>query len=635
MHHPGQPRFVAVGDTVELAPRDPDPDASYRWSVGSRPPESRATVGGENVEQFTPDVAGVYRLDLAAPDGTHGLTVRAFPSEKAVEGPLGESGSGGSGQSGSGGQRHSGIGSGSAGAGDGDASGGRPRVRLDGGRDADGTLTLHATATTHPDSDADPASLDVEFYVDDRDDAGLDVSGHDATVSLGDGPARVHAVAIGERYSVADAVRVHPDGTVERLYEPPTWAREATIYEVYVRGFAEAEGKSRFEAIGDKLDYLQDLGVDTLWLTPVLQHDGYDHGYNIVDFFGIADDLGSREEYEALVETAHDRGMRVLFDLVLNHSARDHPHFQSAAEGPDAPYRDWYEWQESGEPGTYFDWEFIANFDFDSLAVRRHLLDAVDEWAALVDGFRCDMAWAVPTPFWTEIRDRVKAQDAEFLLLDETVPYIADFHEGLFDVHFDTTTYFTLREIGRGHADADAVADAVDQRAKVGFPDAAEFMLYIENHDEVRYVEECGRAETEAAAGALFTLPGVPMVYSGQEFGETVRRGFVDWMDADEDLREHYRDLVALNDDLDALAPGASFEPVDYESESKGVTAYARENGDGERVVVVLNFGPATETVALPDEAVDTTDLLSGADVDADGAKGVSVDHVVVMRADT
>jgi small ligand-binding sensory domain FIST len=125
------------------------------------------------------------------------------------------------------------------------------------------------------------------------------------------------------------------------------------------------------------------------------------------------------------------------------------------------------------------------------------------------------------------------------------------------------------------------------------------------------------------------------MVYSGQEFGETVRRGFVDWQDADEDLREHYRDLVALNDDLEALAPGASFEPVAYDCESKGVTAYARESEAGERVVVVLNFGPATETVALPEETVEPTDLVTGADVDADGAKGVSVDHVVVMRADT
>jgi glycosidase len=628
MHHPGPPRFTAVGNAVELAPRDPDPSATYRWRVAAAPTDSQASVGDEPVEWFVPDAAGRYRLELDAPDGTHTLTIRAFPADKAIADVGGASGSGVSGGVSGSRQPVSGSGgSGSARGSGGDGSGGRPRVRLDGGREGD-TVALHADATPHPDSDATAAALDVEFYVDDRDDGDLSVAGHDATLPLPDEPVRVHAVAVGEQYSVADAVRVHPDGSVERLYEAPDWALDATIYEIYVRGFTDDHS---FAGIESKLDYLDALGVDTLWLTPVLQNDDAPHGYNITDFFGVADDLGTREEYEALVASAHDRGMQVLFDLVLNHSARQHPHFEDAYKNPDSPYYDWYEWQDSGEPGTYFDWEKIANFDFSSLEVRRHLLDAVDEWAPLVDGFRCDMAWAVPRAFWTELHDRVKAMDSEFLLLDETVPYIADFHEGLFDVHFDTTTYFTLREIGRGHADADAIRDAVEQRARVGFPDHAEFMLYLENHDEIRYVEECGRAETEAAAGALFTLPGIPMVYSGQEFGERVRRGSVDWDAADEDLQAHYEALLRTNDEAAALAPGADFEPVAYEADSPGVTAYARDTGE-ERVVVVLNFGSATETVGLPGESVDATDLVSGESVAT--AEGLEVDSVVVLRAE-
>ncbi|WP_255196345.1 alpha-amylase MalA [Halorarius litoreus] len=630
MHHPGPPRFTAVGSAVELAPRDPDPDATYRWRVVSRPSESRVDVGDEAVEEFVPDVPGRYRVELDAPDGTHTLTVRVFPADKAIAGIGGASGSGISGMSGSS-PSVSDFASGSGSArGSGGGDGGRPRVRLDGGREGD-TVALHAQATPHPDSEASPADLDVEFYVDDRDGfnrTALTPRGHDATLPVPDAPVRIHAVAVGEQYSVADAVRVHPDGSVERLYQPPAWAEDATIYEIYVRGFTDDHS---FAGIKAKLDYLAEFGVDTLWLTPVLQNDDAPHGYNITDFFGVADDLGTREEYEALVAAAHDRGMKVLFDLVLNHSARQHPYFEDAYGNPDSPYYDWYEWQDSGEPGTYFDWEKIANFDYKSLEVRRHLLDAVDEWAPLVDGFRCDMAWAVPAAFWKEIRDRVKDHDSEFLLLDETVPYVADFHEGMFDVHFDTTTYFTLREIGRGHADADALYDAVEQRARVGFPDAAGFMLYIENHDELRYVDECGRPEVEAAAGALFTLPGVPMVYSGQEFGERLRRGHVDWDAADEELRAHYKALLETNDETPALARDADFAPVDYEAASPGVTAYARDTGS-ERVVVVLNFGPETETVGLPGERVDATDLVSGESVAAEG--GVDVESVVVLQAE-
>jgi glycosidase len=628
MHHPGPPRFTAVGNTVELAPRDPDPSATYRWRVRSQPVGSSAATGDDPVERFVPDAPGVYEVALDAPDGTHVQTVRAFPADAAPSGAAGASGSGMSGASGSARAAErfaSGSGSGARGAGDGD--GGRPRVRLSGDRDGD-EVVVRAAASPHPDADETPADLDVEFYVDDRDDARLDVTGHDARLAVPDESVRVHAVAVGDQYSVADAVRVHPDGAVEELYRPPAWAEDATIYEVYVRGF---DDETSFDAIERRLDQVQSLGVDTLWLTPVLQNDDADHGYNITDFFSIAADLGGREAYERFVEAAHDRGMRVLFDLVLNHSARQHPHFEDAYRNPDSPYYDWYEWQESGEPGTYFDWEKIANFDFRSLEVRRHLLDAVDQWAGIVDGFRCDMAWAVPDTFWKEVHDRVKATDSEFLLLDETVPYVADFHEGMFEVHFDTTTYFTLREIGRGNAPADAIADAVAERSRVGFPDPAGFMLYVENHDERRYVEECGRPATLAAAGALCTLPGIPMVYAGQEVGETVRRGHIDWAGADEALTDHYRALLDANDRLPALSRSAAFEPLDHESDTDRVTAFARDDGD-ERVVVLLNFGHEPAAVGVPGERVDPTDLVTGESVAGDG--GLVVDSVAVLDAE-
>ncbi|QCJ45623.1 alpha-amylase MalA [Haloprofundus sp. MHR1] len=656
MHHPGPPRFTATGRTLELAPTDPDPEATYRWRVETAPLTSRASVDDDPVEFIVPDVPGTYVVELDAPDGTHRQTIRAFPGDLAPAGGAG----GVSGASGfaSGSTRPTGesggVGGSGSGAGSGGSGGGRPRIQLHGAVEGD-EVVVRADPQPNPNSDRPRGSLDVEFLVDDRDDLGgrdVTIDGWELRVPVSKLPklARVHAVAVGESYSVPDSVavergeitssgRVDAEGhssadadanvSVVRLNEPPEWSTEATLYEIYVRGFAsdDEESDNTFEALTKRLDYLDELGVDCLWLTPVLQNDDAPHGYNITDFFSIAEDLGTRDDYEAFVDAAHDRGMKVLFDLVLNHSARQHPFFEDAYRNPESEYYDWYEWQESGEPGTYFDWEKIANFDFTNLEVRRHLLDAADTWAEIADGFRCDMAWAVSRPFWTELRERLKARDPEFLLLDETIPYVADFHDLAFDMHFDTTLYFTLRQVGRGVEPAEAILDAVEQRTEVGFPDHASFMLYLENHDETRYVVECGDAEAYAAGAALFTLPGVPMLYGGQELGQRGRRDALAWGHANEELRDHYESLIEARNETDALRYDGEFSRVDYESESDRVVAFARE--DGQRYVVALNFGAEPAPVEFG-PSVENRDVVSGEALEAD-ERGLYVDHVAVL----
>jgi hypothetical protein len=676
MHHPGPPRFVAVGDEVELAPRDPDPAATYAWTVVAAPAASTATLGDEPVEYFHPDEPGRYVVALDAPDGRHELTVRAFPGglaptseapsyprSGAAETTADEAAAGTSGDGGDGSGRTDEADETLA---DPDG-GGRPRLALS-ATVTDDAVVVEADPQPHPDGTETAADLDVAVLFDDRDDLEReDVRIADGTVTIPldaiSDRARVHAVAVGRHgYSVPDAVDIRRevggavasgDGgevTVHRPYDPPAWAEDSVIYEVYVRTFpgqgsdAAAAG-GVFDAIRERLDYIEGLGVDTLWLTPVLATDDAPHGYNVTDFFSLAADLGTREEYERLIDAAHDRDMRVLFDLVCNHSARAHPYYQAAVSDPSSEYREWYEWRGPGEPETYFDWELIANFDFSHLPVRRHLLDAVDEWAPPVDGFRCDMAWAVPNAFWREVHDRLKARDSEFLLLDETIPYIPDFQAGLFDVHFDSTTYAALRRVGNGEP-AEAVLDAVDDRARSGFPDHAGFMLYAENHDETRYLVECGRPAAEAALGALFTLPGAPMVYAGQEFGQRGKRDDLAWAHADEALRAHVRRLTALRDEVPALATAAALERVSYdvrEGWDDRVVAFRRERAvtesdadadaataETDAVVVVLNFGAEPATVAV-DAAAGATDLLTGASVEA--GDGIRVDSVVVLPA--
>ncbi len=664
MQHPGPPRFVSVGDVLDLAPRDPDPSTTYSWALERAPDTATIDLGTAPVQQVRFEASGRYVFSLTTPADRHRLTVHCLPDSGGPTLPADSSArrSGGAldlpGDADGSPDRY-GRPTAEAGAG----AAGRPGLRLE-GRVVDDTVIIEGHPRPHPQSEASASSLDVLFVLDDRDDLGTDavrIDGRRLQVPVDRLPdrARIHAVAVGDcGHSVADAVAVEREGSadsgmiVRRLYDPPAWAEDAVYYEVYVRTFVpNAEGPT-LRAITDRLGDLADFGIDAVWLTPVLANDHAPHGYNITDFFSVAADLGDRADLERLVERAHELGLKVLFDLVLNHSARAHPYFQDAYGNPDSEYYDWYEWQPSGEPGTYFDWEHIANFDFDSLAVRRHLLEVVDTWAPLVDGFRCDMAWAVPESFWRELRDRLKARDPEFLLLDETIPYVPDFHEGLFDVHFDSTTYATLRSVGTGWAPAEALLDAVDERSRIGFPDHARFLLYAENHDETRYLVECGRPAAMAAAGALCTLPGAPLVYAGQELGQRGRRDGIVRAWTDEGLTAHYRRLLALRRSMPALRADAALRRIDYtvrDGDPDRVVAFGRTTatGAGESLeglahrvadgadpemahaaVVVCHFGEGAVTVE-PGPSLLGIDAVTGERLDESGA--ATVDDVLVL----
>ncbi|SEO46458.1 Glycosidase [Halogranum amylolyticum] len=690
MHHPGPPRFTDVGESVELAPRDPDSDGHYRWRLRSAPDDSDVELGDGPVVHLDPDVEGTYTAELDAPDGTHTQTVRAFPvsrrsarfsvSAEEVDGDL------------------DGVESASVigpfndfvmgkhrverdgdewgldvelPSGDHDAifafedgfdpyataevtveGAGRPRVRLDGRREAE-EVVITATAKPAPAGD-DP---EVEFHLDDRDaldESDVRLDGDELRVPVDSLPvlSRVHAVAVAERPSIADTLTIHvesesrdvrDDVAFDRPADPPEWVRDATVYQIFVREFAGEKLETTFAEIERRVPYLESLGIDTLWLTPVCASPTR-HGYHITDLFDTASDLGTREEFESLVERLHEAGIKVLFDLVINHTARDHPAFQMHRAGV-PEYEGHYEriprgqdttgvdWAGDDSPGHYFNWAGIPNVDYDSLAVRRWMLDVVDSWAPLVDGFRCDVAWGVPHGFWKEVRERVKAEDSDFLLLDETVPRRVGFHENEFDLHYDTDLYYALRDVGTGDAPASELLDALVDAERLGFPDEAVHMRYVENHDEDRYATECDEGTLRPAVAATFTLPGAPLVYYGQERGVPEQRGPMRWHDGDAGLTTFHRDLVALRDDLPALrAPGVDRVVCDVtDGEDETVVAYERAGEESDAVVVVLNFTDSTATVTV-DRSVDTHDLLTDTDVSGHD-DGVVVDDVVVLRA--
>ncbi|RKD95873.1 alpha-amylase family glycosyl hydrolase [Halopiger aswanensis] len=625
-HHPGRPRFLHAGEEIadplghetetrdSIAPWNPDGDADYSWSVAEAPAGADPSLEGDGVVGFDPDEPGEYRLELEAPDGVHDLTVRVYPEETE--------------------------------------DGARPTVDLDAEVVGD-RVVLSATARAADREDVVGGDLDVEFYLDDRHRDRLgDLEGPISASEIDD-RVRVHAVAVGTRHSVPDAIDLVPDGDsirVEHPYDVPDWAENAVIYEIFTRRFPDQD-EPTFDTIADRIDHLAELGVDAVWMTPFLETDrgfgtppeeGGPHGYHISDYFATDPDLGSLEEFEALVEACHERDIKVIFDLVINHTADSHPFFQAATD-PDHPehekYADWYRWtdREALEAEFYFGWADIPNLNYNEPEVREYLLEVIDFWAERVDGIRADVAWGVPKGFWQEVYDRLERHDPEFLMLDETMPYDVEFAGGLFDLHYDNHLHAALSDAADGNAEG--ILEAVERRRAEGAPDRALFMQYVENHDTDRYLANHGGEAQRAAAAATFTLPGVPLIYYGQETGLREWREAMNWGEFDEDLLDFYRRLVGLYQDHPAFGARGRLERIDYRAEEDGGLAFARYDPETDRrAVVLLNFATGPQTITVGDY-VHEENLLAGGEAnieyadDGDYAE-VTVGTAVVLEAD-
>ena len=205
------------------------------------------------------------------------------------------------------------------------------------------------------------------------------------------------------------------------LEQDPSWFKRAVFYEVLVRSFKDSsgDGVGDLRGLADKLDYLEWLGVDCLWLPPFFPSPLRDGGYDVAHFTDVADDIGDIHDFRRLLDAAHQRGIRVIIDFVMNHTSDQHPWFQASRLDPDGPYGDFYVWSDTDDlykdariifvdtessnwtwdpvRGQYFWHRFYGHqpdLNFDNPAVHTAITDALDFWLDLgIDGFRLD---AVP-----------------------------------------------------------------------------------------------------------------------------------------------------------------------------------------------------------------------------------------------
>ena len=412
--------------------------------------------------------------------------------------------------------------------------------------------------------------------------------------------------------------------------ERPAWLDSAVVYGVVPFFF----GPRGFDDVTARLDAIKDLGATVLWLSPITGTEEGDFGYAVTDHFGLRDAFGTEQDLRELISAADVRGLRVIMDFVPNHTSEQHPYHLSAEQrGPASPYYDFYDRDAAGEVTTYFDWENLKNLNYDNPEVQRYMIEAFAYWVREfgIDGFRADAAWGVrerAPEFWPRLRDELKRVDPDLLLLAEASGRDPYYDIVGFDAAYDWTN--RLGEWAWRDAFEDRASTAARLRpaligsrsveADAPMPRSGALIFRFLNNNDTgeRFVTRYGVARTRLAATMLLTLPGLPLLYTGDEVGaefEPYDEGPVlSWTDP-HGLREHYARLVALRRDH-AVLRSERLEILET-SHPGSVLAYVRPGEQGEDdTIVLLNYHPGPVRAALPAWVLRGTtsllDLLSG-----------------------
>jgi len=380
-------------------------------------------------------------------------------------------------------------------------------------------------------------------------------------------------------------------------YVSPTWYKDAVFYELYVRAFKDGndDGHGDFKGLLTKLDYLQQLGVDCVWLLPMYPSPLVDDGYDVADYRNIHEDYGTLEDFQAVVDGIHQRGMKIIVDIVVNHTSDQHPWFVESRSSKQSPLRDWYVWSDTDQKyrdariifldtetsnwafdpitGEYYWHRFYSqqpDLNYDNPAVQQEMLDIIDFWMELgIDGFRVD---AVPYLFEREgtncenlpethayirrMRQHVEAKWPGRVLLAEANQWPEDVRayfgeEGAEEFHMAfhfpimPRLYLALKQCTRR-----SIVDIMNRTPSI--PPDAQWCVFLRNHDELTLemvTEEERQFMWEQYApdprmrlnlgirrrlaplldndhrrirllnALLFTLPGSPIIYYGDEIG--------------------------------------------------------------------------------------------------------------------
>lgn len=387
------------------------------------------------------------------------------------------------------------------------------------------------------------------------------------------------------------------------------WSRNANIYEVNVRQFTP---EGTLNAFAKHLPRLKKMGVDILWLMPIqpigeLNRKGTLGSYYAVrDYTAVNPEFGTLADMRALVKQAHALGMRVILDWVANHTAWDNAWVRQ--------HNDWYQKNEKGEifPVTFQDtpdavpeyWTDVVALDYKQPALWKGMTDAMAFWVREtgIDGFRCDVADLVPVAFWNQARVELDKIKPVFMLAEGHKPAL---HDAAFDMSYAWDLANVFKDIAAGKADAGALRKHITQ-PKVSYPDTAYRMTFTNNHDFNSWQGHDGELygpAYKAMAVLAATLPGMPLIYGGQEAGLAKRLEFfekdaIQWNGYP--LQGFYTDLLKLKKKNPALWNGQYGGAIKLlDAGNADIFAFRRSKGKNV-VSVITNLSAREQAYTMP-----------------------------------
>lgn len=323
------------------------------------------------------------------------------------------------------------------------------------------------------------------------------------------------------------------------------WLDNALMYSVFVRSFRDSNGDGigDLQGVIDGLDYIQSLGVDTIWLLPVFKSPSY-HGYDTIDYYTVNPDYGTNDDLLRLIKEVRKRKMHILLDLVVNHTSDQNPYFKDAFKNPSSLYSEFYTWLAPDHSAyqTFGNVKSMPKLNYDSPKVRQFVTDIVLHWldpnndgnlSEGVDGYRCDVATGPPHDFWQALHTAIVNKNPNAILLGELwtdANTISTYLKGdQFNAAFDFPTYGALsgsspEKNGDGVLNGKNPTTMLDlylrSGAKLYTPDSY-LVRFVNNHDTNRVASMVNgdMARERMAAVWLMTAPGVPIVYYGEEIG--------------------------------------------------------------------------------------------------------------------
>ncbi len=395
------------------------------------------------------------------------------------------------------------------------------------------------------------------------------------------------------------------DSTKLTINEYPEVIKNAVIYEVNIRQYTP---EGTFNAFVEHIPRLKELGIDILWIMPVFpvgeknRKGELGSYYAVKDYTAVNPEFGTKEDFANLVKVAHENDMLVILDWVANHTAWDnkwiteHPEWftQDEQENIMAPVDDWTD---------------VADLNYDNAEMRAEMIKSLKYWVEEfdVDGYRCDVAMMVPTDFWEQARTELEKIKPLFMLAESETD---DLMKSAFDMNYSWELLHLTQEVAKGLKNATDLADYLNRDAQ-RFPQEVLRMTFTSNHDENSWngtVFERYPNSYKTFAVLTFVVPGMPLIYSGQEACLDKKLAFfykdtIEWKNCE--MTDLYKDLIKLKDENQALWNGESGDELTFANFEKNddILAFIRQK-DENKVLSIFNLSDNETEVVFVDETV-------------------------------